>query len=269
MDQHISDFFSEFSDEKPRGNFHRVIALHDAPDVEWEDVNKKVPTLSRGWYELTHISSKDRIEFMRDYWLAKLPFTPRAIPGIETFFSELDDIGVYITEKRWDDPWEVTLVYSLKKNRGFYRGALPANDEEIVELQMAFSDRIIPQDFLAFAKIHNGFCKATDSTGVLPLKEIFPSFNRLQQHLDGREPLYSKRKQLVEPKSLLPFYESFGMPCFQCFWSQWYPENEMGNVWYSGLVHEMTSSEEEGPSPENMAFPTFLDWLVFYLEKVV
>jgi hypothetical protein len=72
----------------------------------------------------------------------------------------------------------------------------------------------------------------------------------------------------VDPKTLIPFYESFGMPFFQCFWTEWYPEEEMGNVYYSGVSKKILVAEDERPSEENMAFPTFLDWLMFYLERV-
>ena len=91
-------------------------------------------------------------------------------------------------------------------------------------------------------------------------------YTRFQKLLDNSEPLISPEGEVIDLKKLIPFYESFGMPVFQCFYSDWYPEQEMGNVYYSGLTQ--TISDLKLPLSESLAFPTFLDWLLFYLEKV-
>ena len=58
------------------------------------------------------------------------------------------------------------------------------------------------------------------------------------------------------------------MPFFQCFWLEWYPEDEMGNVYYSGVANTISDLAAKATSAENMAFPTFTDWLMFYLETI-
>jgi hypothetical protein len=58
------------------------------------------------------------------------------------------------------------------------------------------------------------------------------------------------------------------MPFFQCFWGEWYPEREMGNVYYSGFTRSISDYTQFGVGVETMAFETFTDWLMFYLETI-
>src|SRR5437763_1522031 len=130
MDYHIKEYYKQFSDEAPHGNFHSVVALHEAPDVEWDEISERVPELCRGWYELSRLSRLDRIEFTRDFWLAKLPYFPGSSESINHFFASLDEIGVFLTQKKFEDPFEAHLVYSIKDNSGFFRGAPPITEKK-------------------------------------------------------------------------------------------------------------------------------------------
>jgi hypothetical protein len=58
------------------------------------------------------------------------------------------------------------------------------------------------------------------------------------------------------------------MPFYQCFWAEWYPEQEMGNVYYSGESKTISDVFGSFSSSETMAFTTFTDWLMFYLERI-
>jgi hypothetical protein len=200
--------------------------------------------------------------------MAKLPFHPLLQEFLTVFFASLDDIGVFVTQKRMDCPFEPSLVYSLKNESGFFRGGIPANEEDISALQAHFPKYLLPSDYVAFLKIHNGFCKTTDCTGLISTTKIPETYNVLQDYLEKGESLLTVNKLDIDPKALIPFYESFGMPYFQCFCGEWYPEQEMGNVYYSsstGTISDVRSSEI---GFNNMAFPTFTDWLMFYLESV-
>lgn len=268
MDNHVKEYFCQASDEAPHGNFHQVIPLHESPQkFKWSDLSKKIPKLCRGWYELSHLSEQDRIEFLRDYWLAKLPYHRDSLTMFNQFFSSLDDIGVYLVQKKYDDPFEAQLVYSIKDGGGFFRGACGASEDDLISLQKQFTNTLFPPDFVAFLHIHNGFSKATD-TGIIPTHKIWESYQKFQQVLALEDPLVSAKGQTVDPATLIPFYESFGMPVFQCFWSEWYPEQEMGNVYYSGLTKTLSDVETSNSSTDNLAFYTFLDWLFFYLERI-
>lgn len=269
MDHHVKEYFSQFHDDTPKGNFHKVLALHEDHSVSWDAVRELVPNFCRGWYELAHLKVEDRIEFSCDFWLSKLPYHPNLDNFLTQFFASLDDIGIYVVQRTFDDPFEASLVYSLRGDNGFFRGGLPATDQEINDLKKAFSEFILPSDYLAFLQIHNGFGKTTDCTGLTKTKcmpEKYESFQKILELEQG--PLTTNLGRPVNPKMLIPFYESFGMPFFQCFWGEWYPEQEMGNVYYSGTTKTIFDVESSDPSMESMAFPTFLDWLMFYMERI-
>lgn len=275
MNDHVHGYYHEFTDDfTPSGHFHRVIPLHEAPDIEWEEISKRVPNLPKGWFELSRIPSGDRIEFIRDFWLAKLPYTPHIHEFVTKFFGSLAYVGIYATQQAFDDPFEAQLVYGLEKNRGFYHGSPPLTEGEVAQLEKQFEDTLhtvtphmLPADYTAFLQVHDGFCKYTD-TGVIKSSQLCSCYNQFQQFLLEQEPLMTLKGEEIDPKGLIPFYESFGLHCYQCFWADWYPEQEMGNVYYSGIEKTFSNVEIKETWADNMAYPTFLDWLIFYLESV-
>ncbi|MEC7840038.1 MAG: SMI1/KNR4 family protein [Chlamydiota bacterium] len=268
MDYHFKEFFHEFSEDLPTGNFHKVIALHEAPDITWKSISEQVPSLSRAWFELAQLTKQDRIEFLNEYWQSKLPYHHNLSDFLTNFFGRLDEIGIFITQKKFDDPFEAQLVYSLTGDSGFYRGAPPASEVEIQELQASFSDVILPQDYLTFLQIHNGFFKTTDSTGLTTALEMKKCYDDFQEMFKDQGTIYTQNNQPVNPNTLIPFYKSFGMPFYQCFWSEWYPENEMGVVYFSETTKTVSDVSDGGTTFEHLCFPTFTDWLIFYLEPI-
>ena len=72
----------------------------------------------------------------------------------------------------------------------------------------------------------------------------------------------------MNPRELFPFYQDFGQPCFQCFYGDWYPEQEMGNVSISLEDRRLPELEDMEDCEAHLAFPTFSDWLAFYLEHL-
>lgn len=267
MDVHVKEFFRIASKDAPPGAFHKVIALHEAPDGSTDELVKKFACLPRGWVELAMLPIRDRIDLLRDFWLSKLPFCPHILERLDSFFEKLDDVGIFVMQRKYDDPWECELVYSLRNDGGFFRGRPPASDEQLFNLQKCFPETILPEDYVAFMRIHNGFSKAND-TGIIPVEKVWKIYNDLQSSFAAGERLSMNSGKLVNPKSLIPFYESFGMPFFQCFWSDWYPESEMGTVYYSGNSNRISDVECADPSDDQMAFPTFSNWLLFYLETI-
>jgi hypothetical protein len=94
-------------------------------------------------------------------------------------------------------------------------------------------------------------------------------YNAFQEMLGSViDPITTPSGAIVNPASLIPFYESFGMPFFQCFWGEWYPEQEMGNVYLSPASRMISTCKKRGECDESLAFETFTDWLMFYLEKI-
>lgn len=269
MDRHIKEFYYGYFDDDPSARkYHDIIPLHKAQDITWQEITQKIPNLPRGWFELARLKTKDRIEFTCNYWESKLPYRANLCVFLDRFFASLDDIGVFVVQKKWADPYSAEIVYSVAGNDGFYRGGLPATDAELLDLTKKFKEFTFPQDYLAFLQIHNGWWKTTDATGVMPSNYIYDVYLKFQSLVNEDVNLPTVRGVPVNPRKLIPFYESFGMPYFQCFWADWYPEDEMGNVYYSNDSRSISVSDGVESSPETMAFPTFCDWLMFYLERV-
>ena len=132
--------------------------------------------------------TQDRLEFTREFWLTKLSFHPNLDAFLVKFFASLDDIGIFLTQQKYDDPFGVHMVYSLADNGGFFHGKPPINEEQIINLQKVFPDYILPPDYLAFLQIHNGFAKLTDS-GITPSRAMKESCEAFQKMLEEQEPL--------------------------------------------------------------------------------
>jgi hypothetical protein len=271
MDQHITEYYKESEGNNlTPGTFSRVIQLNKHPDMSWKDVQRIVPKISRGWFELSHLTVSDRIEFSRDYWISKLPYH-ECLPALfEKFFGSLDDIGVFLTQKHFDDKFECRLVYSMSNNGGFYHGNLPMGDKDKINLYNKFQSLgiIFPQDYIAFMEIHNGFAKIND-VGILEAKDVYPTYEELKERLLRRDPIVNEDGVAFDPSKLIPFYHSFGTQCFQCFFDEWHPENEIGNVYYSEMSKTISDVTGIKSSIDQMAFATFSEWLAFYLERVV
>jgi hypothetical protein len=262
MNSHVRRFYRKYIDEEvPVRFYHEVIALHEHPRMSWEETKSKAPSLPKGWYELALLAAEDRIEFTKEFWLSALPFISHVHAFLNGFFDRLDDIGVYLVQQQFDSPFECELVYSLRDDSSFFHG-LPPADEKIEGLKIAFSD-VLPNDYLAFLNIHDGFSKHSD-TGIIRSSQLFSAYEKLQDRIQN-EVIYSGKK-MIEPRELIPFYESFGQPSFQCFYLGWTPMDSVGNIFYSMAEGKISDVQDPKCWDENMAFPTFLDWLIFYLQ---
>ncbi|MGE3954675.1 MAG: SMI1/KNR4 family protein [Parachlamydiales bacterium] len=264
MNGHVTRYYQSAGGE---GEFFESTPLHEIPEREcaFEEALSLAPNLPKGWYELAHLSSEDRIEFVKGYWHMRLPFVPHIRKLISHFFAQIDDIGIFLVQRRSGQPHLAEMVYSLSEDRGFFHGSPGASGDALEELEEAFPSVTFPPDYLAFLQIHDGFCKGSDS-GLLPSARIPLAYENLQGYLEEREPLQLPGQEEVDPRQLIPFYQSFGLPCYQAFYADWYPEGGMGNLYYSGEAHTLSNFQKRALWADNMAFPTFLDWLVFYLE---
>ena len=264
MSEHIHDFFAGDGFDN---TFHQVIALHEEP-MAWETLSKQMPLLPRGWYELARLSIEDRIEFTHEYWLAKLPLLV-SVPlekRLNEFFENLEEIGIWATQVRKGGVFDVHMVYSLKQEMGFFQGGPPATSDTIDALGKRFAHVNLPPDYLAFLQIHDGFSKYTD-TGMIRTRDMSQVYQRLQRLLI-EDLLVRPDGQVIPVENLIPFYESFGLHCYQCFYADWYPEQEMGNVYFSEANRSISNFLDPHALEENLAFSSFLGWLIFYLEDI-
>lgn len=208
----------------------------------------KETSAPQGWKELMHLKPSDRIEFVRDFWLATLPYTPHISDFFHEFFASLDEITIYTTGSR------AMMVYSLSDNATFFIGDPPL----IGEFE---SDIKLPEGYVQFFKIHNGFRKVHD-VGILPQEALKQTTERVREQVALLE--IKSHGELVDPKTLFPFYRSFTTENYQCFYSQYYADGEMGNIHCSLEDHTISESFHSA----ELSFPSFEDWLIFYLEVI-
>lgn len=263
MNSQAREFFRA-DGPKSEVHFHEVRFVSEEPEAQWEELS---PTgLPRGWFELSRIQPLDRVEFTREFWLGRLPYQPAATDRIAKFFDLLDDVAVILCRQTIEEPWQPELIYSLADNSSFFRGLPPADEEEIDWARASLRVEL-PRDYKAFHRIHNGFGKLTEM-GLIPLEELADVREKLlDQLLRANHPLTTS-EQWVNPYTLYPFYEVFGMGSYQCFCSEWYPGSEMGNLHFSGIDGTLSDVSERRSWAENLAYPTFLDWLAAFLEGV-
>ena len=243
-------------------NFEEVLVLSEGPARDWSEIERLAPNLPRGWFELSRVPSEDRVEFSRAFWLKRLPFNVKAHAAISDFFSSLDDVGVVLTKKK--DVWTPQLVYSFMDNSCFFRGLPPASESQIEELKEEL-DFAFPNDWISFAKIHNGFGKLSE-LDVLQMDEIPTARRKVMEMLIKAPQAVKSGEKVIDPSSLVPFFEASGLSSFQCFYADWYPGNEMGNVYFSGIDFTVSDASRREAWGDNGAFPTFLEWLASYLE---
>lgn len=260
MNSLVMQFFTG-TEERP---FKEVIFLNEQSNVSWEDISKKAPHLPRGWYELSKVSAKDRVEFTRDFWLDRMPYHPSAHPGFYDFFEQLDDVCVVLMKKREDDPFEAQLIYSLADNSSFFRGNPPCKESEIQELSHEI-EMTLPRDYICFMRIHDGFGKLSEM-GLLEVEDLAHARRRVMDLMIQSNHRITVKGKTVDPSSLIPFYETLGLASFQCFYRDWYPGSEMGNVYLSGIDYTLSDLDDKKAWSENLAFPTFSEWLVQYLQ---
>jgi hypothetical protein len=260
MNSQIRDFFQTDRSHDP--HFKDVRFLSEESNLRWKDVEKT--GLSRSWFELTRISKEERVEFSREFWLSRFSFHPEATKGLLDFFSKLDDVAVIICRQSVEESWSSELVYSLRDNSCFFRGR-PAADENEIEWAKGLNNENFPQDYWTFFHIHNGFGKLNE-LGLMTLDDLSDAKERLVNScLKSDRPL-RMNETWMDPNSLFPFYEEYGVGSFQCFNAEWYPGSEMGNVYFSSIDTTISDLSERKTWGEHFAFPTFLEWFTVFLE---
>ncbi len=255
--------FYQTSGKEGESFFHSVLFLSESEE-SWEKARARCADLPRGWYELCRLPIVDRISFIRDFWLGRLPYHPSFWKVLNDFFAKLDDVGVVLSQASANSPWNAEMVYSLKENRSFFRGPPPCKEEDLEELKAA-ANIMLPRDYLSFLHIHDGFGKLTE-LGLLKARQAVRAKEKLMNALISNERALMNEGKVVDPSSLIPFFESFGTDSYQCFFADWYPGNEMGNVYLSGIDYTISYCTDPKEWSDQLAFPSFLDWLAFYIE---
>lgn len=261
MNQLVWDFYKKAEKENER--FSDVLFLVDEK-LSFDEVQNICSECSRGWYELCKLTVSDRLEFIQEFWLKTLPFHPKFPKSLQDFFSNVDDIGVFLIKKEADEKYQPELVYSLKENASFFRG-LPSSNEKAIQRLMAEFDQLLPNDYIAFFRIHNGFAKTYD-TGLIKLENMKEFYDQFCGFMKDQEKTIFCDGKTVDPELLIPFFENFGLHSYQCFHKDWYPSSQMGTVYYSGIEGVISDYSNRKEDAESLAFETYLDWLAYYLK---
>lgn len=259
MNSQVRKYYRKLTEEDiPLHLFYDVIPLHEVKNSSWQEMVKNAGDLPQGWFELSQLSIKDRIDFTCQYWLKTLPYIPHVHQFLENFFSRLDNVGVFLTKQHFDSAYACEMVYSLRDGSCFFHGLPPCKEEAIHALNQKFQNTL-PEDYLSFLQIHNGFSKFLDKGLILAENLNSLSYEKIVADSSGNE---------INPKNLIPFYESFEEKKYQCFFMEWVPINFVGNVFYSSQENLISEIKDPKKWAENLAFPTFLDWLILYLEGI-
>jgi hypothetical protein len=258
MNRLVNQFFNK-SNESP---FEEVVFVDC--QSKWEELLKIAPNLPRGWYELSQISRDNRVDFTRDFWLDHIPYNPSAHVILFEFFERLDDIFIVLAKPKTSSKFIPELVYSLEDHSCFFRGQLPAS-REVIDSVLEQLDVNLPKDYVSFLKIHNGFGKLSEM-GLLKIEEMEDAKRRVEDLIMRSERKVRSGIHVIDPKALYPFYEALGLSSFQCFYTDWYPQDEMGNVYLSGIDYTVSDVSDKRSWQENLAFTTFSQWLSFYLQ---
>lgn len=249
-------------DPEKEGSFQAVRFLSEEPDLTWSEAEKLgVP---RAWFELSRIPVDDRLDFIQQLWLEHLPFHPLATPVIEDFFQRLDDAVILVARKNEEDPWRTEIVYSMADNSTFFRGLTPANERDI-DLTKKMVESDLPAEYWSFMRLHNGFGRLSE-LGMLALDDLEIARKHLIDAVEKRGKPLRMGDIWLDPRALFPFYEEYGLSSFQCFNAEWYPSGEMGNVHFSGIDYTLSDTLEKKEWAENLAFPTFVEWLAAFLQ---
>lgn len=242
--------------EKP--NFEEVIFLTEGKKRPcWKESIALDPKLPKGWYELSQLSKEDRIDFTKQYWLKILPYQPSLYKGIERFFRTVDDVIPLLV---LDGKWSSRLVYSIKEDSTFFCGSPPMEEKELTQKESDF--HFLPSTWKQFFRIHNGFGKLLEP-GILPIEKIRTAKDKLI--LIALQSILHAGNRWIDPEDLWPFFEVSGLQSYHCFLTHWFPQGEMGTVYFSGI--DYTISDVTSLRPQEVgAYPRFGDFLLAFLE---
>ena len=63
-----------------------ITPYHETSGLNWEETKERIPSLTKGWFELAQLDGSLRIEFLRDFWINSLPYSPQVFCLHRSFF---------------------------------------------------------------------------------------------------------------------------------------------------------------------------------------
>ncbi len=265
MNNHVREFYG-LDHKLIESPFEDIIDLTEENEFSFDVLQSKCLEFPKGYFELSQLNLKDRIEFVYSFWQKTLNFIPHVQSFFDQFFFNLDDVGIYLVKKNLSPTYDCHFIYSVNDDHTFYRGLPSISSQHLESLKNQFSETL-PSDYLNFLKIHDGFSKDGD-LGLIHSEDLLRERRLLQTRVQNLPYKVQFQEEDLDRDALIPFYKSFGLDVYQCFLSNWYPENEMGNTLFSLSEGYISDYNDPISRSKNLVFPTFLDWLVFYMEVV-
>jgi hypothetical protein len=235
--------------------FHEVLLLSSDLDFTFEELKAKADNFPRSWFELISLSTKEKKEFLFEYWLDTLHPSFEFLQELDIFFSSLEDIGIFLVKEFVSSPYLVELVYSLEKKNLFFVGLPPRMTPFSAEAEL-FS--FFPDDYLSFLKIHNGF-RRFDEKGIIPLEQLKEYSYRFQKCYTESLKKIPLGQRVDDPKVFFPFSrdKNGGVSCFHLGFN-----NSIGKVCYINNHCHLKTDPMVG---FERTFDSFTHWLCHYL----
>lgn len=231
---------------------HHIIALTDQKRESWDEMVLKAPLLPRGWFELATLSFHDRIEFTRLYWHSQWHFPPKKREsieeGIDQFFDKLLSIDMFLVQNTPKSVYLPLMLYQKENGQVFFASP-PASLQAISRIRCQFSHLALPDDYLSFFSIHDGFQRTFDG-GLITLRDFPTYYNKFQERLSIRP---------ADEVSLVPFCELESVHHMQCFFKHTHTFSSVGNLYFDFLHGEAFSLDSK------LIFETFSEWLLHYV----
>jgi hypothetical protein len=163
-----------------------------------EEVISMVP--EKWWNLLTLDSTKVNLAGLRDLWGDKVELLPYSFEEMEKILRGL------VVYKKEDELPSLLYIYRFKSGRLSYdQGFIPVDVNELTEEQQKYWS-ILPEYFLKFYKLHNGWYQLfSKSGGPMPVDEWF-AIDR--KHFDIDEETVAKMP--FPPERMLVTYSNGG-----------------------------------------------------------
>ena len=206
--------------------FANMIALHVQKEMTWDEAHERAPSFPKGWWEFSKLSKGIKREFIRDFWFNALPYLPHIYQFLDSFFAKVKEIGVYLAQDSKQEIFEPLLCYQLENQIFWGRPPLLEKERQTFKNKVQFP---FPEDFLDFLCIHNGFSKG-EETGIFSTHAMCKEDSVFRERLEQISKKIQLEGEEVDPQLLFPFYCSSCLDVYQCFYKDWYPDGEVGNV---------------------------------------
>lgn len=233
--------------------------------LSWGQIVQKVPRLPRGWYELTGLSCRDRIDLCLEVWCSSLGIKDKEAVGICRFFSTLEDIQVYVYREHKTGAYEIKMVYMVQGSHTHFYGSLP-----LLSLEGGSLPCLGDASYYKFFSIHNGFGRCNDE-GILSYRHLARAQYKLRKHLLHFK--YIDPEETCSSLGLFPFYGGEHLFTYQCFICD--PELQRGqsspnillNIMDEKLLKNQGLRFIELSHLTATRYSSFLSWLDSYLQK--